>query len=476
MVTYPIGTISEQLACRRNISFLLEVVEALKDNSDAMAATETQLTEWAVYKLIVDLLMLRDLRRSSVLSPQERRSFLQDLSVILSERGSPVVTEQGFKSLIERCLSKHLRRFGGEERPQELERLFADLRSSATLTRAQGGDQAGWRFSHNSLREFLVAERLLAQLSQKGVPTESIPITDAMRTFVASKTEEEIHALVEKLRSLWGQRSVLKGIGRLLTLLWDGLVRYFGVGSQVARSCLVSVSGQPIALDHLILTRLVLSSEVAPADLSGMNCTDSELYDIDLTGAKLQRADFSRSLLESVSFSAADLTDCSMAKTLAMDIDVSGAILTNADFRAIKSDEISILVEDTEDPAARRRLEGEDALGYVRFHNAITDPLPDEVIFRHHPKFDIAKKVLEKLAEQNLRQRRGLEQRGAASKDVSFAKALVRHLSNEKLVVTPRARKDLLSVTELGHEQFSRFVETGRLPDVVVVFLRDYSK
>ena len=175
------------------ISFLLEVVEALKDSSDAMAATETQLTEWEVYKLIVGSLDGdAALRRSSVLSPQERRSFLQDLSVILSERGSPVVTEQGFKSLIERCLSKHLRRFGGEERPQELERLFADLRSSATLTRAQGGDQAGWRFSHNSLREFLVAQRLLAQLSQKGVPTESIPITDAMRTFVASKTEEEI--------------------------------------------------------------------------------------------------------------------------------------------------------------------------------------------------------------------------------------------------------------------------------------------
>ena len=56
------------------ISFLLEIVEGLKELRETDQAGST-ITEWEIYKLIIDQLMLRDYRRTRYILPDDRRFF-----------------------------------------------------------------------------------------------------------------------------------------------------------------------------------------------------------------------------------------------------------------------------------------------------------------------------------------------------------------------------------------------------------------
>jgi DNA-binding PadR family transcriptional regulator len=50
---------------------------------------------------------------------------------------------------------------------------------------------------------------------------------------------------------------------------------------------------------------------------------------------------------------------------------------------------------------------------------------------------------------------------------------LVRQLENEGLIMTPKARKDLVELTDKGRDRLARFRESGRLPGEVIRFLRE---
>lgn len=153
------------------VSYLLEVVDELKKDkstqSDPSKRARKELTEWQIYDLIVDKLMWRDYSRTPELSPTRRREFLRMLAVELSKRQSARINEDDFIALIRRMFQVELRKLPAEHSEQELQKLFGDLRSSATLTRSAKGGELGWRFSHNSLREFLAAEHLLFALNAR---------------------------------------------------------------------------------------------------------------------------------------------------------------------------------------------------------------------------------------------------------------------------------------------------------------------
>ena len=135
------------------IGYLIEVVEGLKkrDKESPIA----RLSEWQVYTLIIDQLMLRDWRRSQYIMPERRRGFLRALSLRLSSRDFPSINESQFKELIRSEFKVELRRVLEGDRENEVERYFSDLRSSTTLTITSDRSSRGWKFSHNSLREFL---------------------------------------------------------------------------------------------------------------------------------------------------------------------------------------------------------------------------------------------------------------------------------------------------------------------------------
>jgi len=453
------------------ITYLLEVLEGLKTSKIEGEGESNSLTEWQVYKLIIDQLMIRDFKRSPQFLPEERRGLLHALGIHLSQRDSPSIDEEEFKNLIGKVFERQLRERPGIDRRQELERYFSDLRSSATLTRSTTLGKSGWRFSHNSIREYLVAEHLARELEDGNVVATHVPVSDAMRIFAASRPSSVRESIVRQLANVWGKRMESpRGYGQLLTLIWDGISRNYVGKEDPVRVCLEHITGKAIALNGVHLARLDLSTDEKPTTLDGANFDESELTEVGLASASLKGARFANALLENVNFENADLLDAVFTGITMLDSIFSNAVVTNADFRGVVPQEMSIVVEGGRTPGLLL-LVGEKALGYLKYHGALTDELPRMAVFANHPNFPIVEKVLEKLSEASLRQRRGLEQRGAARQNVVFARRFVEHLENEEFLVTPKNRKDLVQVTEKGRDMLATFLEGKELPVELVPFL-----
>ena len=358
------------------ISYLLEVVEGLKENEENHGLNHGELSEWDVYKLIIDQLMLRDLRRSPELSPEERRRFLSRLSVKLSQKEHAVINEEDFKDIVSKEFQRDLRRHPADQRHQLIERYFADLRGSATLTRSRDVDRPGWMFSHNSLREYLVAEYLIKELNTGTIVKDHIPISDAMRLFVSSCTKEFKQGLLTNIQRILKNRYGEDSVGQLLTLVWDALIQLYSDHEDPVQKCLSSICSGPIDLSGIEINRLSFSSAETPANVEHSKFSGSTMLSVSFANANARASDFSGSLLDGVSFSEAIVDDASFNSAFIVDADFSGASIERADFTGIAQGDISIVVDSPDSLGPKLHLEGLDALGYLKFNGANTETVP----------------------------------------------------------------------------------------------------
>src|SRR5208282_601841 len=100
---------------------------------------------------------------------------------------------------ISKHFKKELRLRFSDDRSREIENYFEDLRRSGTLSRSTVPIKPGWKFSHNSLREFLLSEKILDGLESGDLVETRVPISDAMRLFAASRDPSEIGQLLSLL-------------------------------------------------------------------------------------------------------------------------------------------------------------------------------------------------------------------------------------------------------------------------------------
>lgn len=450
------------------ISYLLDVVEQLKKLPDT--EPPPGLTEWDVYTLVVDQLMLRDLGQAGRVLPSKRRQFLHGLALWLTSKDNSIIDEDQFRALVQKEFKHELRRYDTGQRQIEVENYFEDLRRSGTLSRSIDSIRPGWRFSHNSLREFLLAEYLLDALDKSVPISAAVPISDAMRIFVRSQSPERLAELGGRLARIWGTRQTDRGVGQLLLLLWDGLLTLHSEQQHPIPEVISMIDRGSPALDFVSLDNLVLSSIEQPADLTGTKFDNSELTNVRLSGAKLARSRFTECFLDGVDFSDSDLTDATFVNSALVDVIFSRATLSGTDFRGIHSDS-SILVETSETGLFPQRLEGEAALGLLKYSGAETDPVDSYSVLRNHPNFPIVFKVCVKFNEHSPRQRLGIEQKGAAVRDVPFAKRFVNYLESCGLVQIQGGRPDLLYVTPAGRTVCSQVATVAGLPIEVETFL-----
>jgi hypothetical protein len=451
------------------IAYLLQVVDELKAKAET---TTDKLSEWQLYKLVIDHLMIRDYRRSQYVMPDKRREFLQVLSHLLSKRDNAYIKEKQFCDLIKKFFSNELKRHLPEDRDRAVENYFADLRSSSTLTRADShGPETGWRFSHNSLREFLITEYLLENIKSTSIDLQ-IPITDPMRIFVASRPDNEVRRLFRELVERWPQRHKQYGLGELLTLLWNGIIRLYSKEEDPVRASLVALSGETVALDGVYLKRIVFSTETRPTVLSNSTFRGTGLSSIEFSAANCQNVDFSEAVLENVIFRAADLTKATFRGSLLIDINVSGADLRECDFRDIDL-ESSILTESITNPEGISRFSGMRAIGYLKYHGATTDSIPSKHVYSHSPKFSIIEKICSVMASQSIHQRLGLEKRGTSQMDPRLATQFIGYLVKHGLAQTKKNRPGMVWTTAPGRQIFSQFCEEEKIPPVIEDFIKE---
>ncbi len=175
--------------------------------------------------------------------------------------------------------------------------------------------------------------------------------------------------------------------------------------------------------------------------------------------ADLRNADFSRATLDAVSLSGANLEGASFAHALCFGVDLTGALLKEANFKGLDATSSIIVARDeASEDGLKTELEGNEALGFLSYAGAITDAVPRYFILRNQPDFPIVEKICRKCSE-GLRQRRGLEQRGAARANPDFARKFVHYAESRSLLETPKGRPDLIEATPLGREVFKKFVE-----------------
>lgn len=437
------------------ISYLIEVAGTLQD------ASAVKLSEWDVYTLIVDKLALRDLEQTTHVGTDDRRTFLQNLALSLSKTGQSQVNEEEFRAVIEKVFRSRLRRRSGTSRAAEIDSMFEDLRRSGTLTRSAEGGDIGWRFSHNSLREFLVAEMMIEDILQNRTLRADPPISDAMRAFAASSGILP-DTLAAALARTWSYAESNPAVGSYLTLVWDALsTRLDGSGP------LEAIAGSPPRAERLHLSSIAVSSASSPQNYRGGVFRDCTIFDVSFNAADLADSTFDGSLLEAVSFEDADLSGCSFVGSVLVDVFVSGANFEGATFADI-NDDISLILEGKESSS---RIEGRSAIGYLSFIGASIDNVEPYFIWMHHPRFPIVYKIAKKLIEGGQRQRRGLEQRGEARSDPRFARLFVKKLESLGYVHTPSGRPEQLEITPEGRAALGQIVGGHGMPPTIVDFL-----
>jgi len=445
------------------ISYLLELVDELR--KDETATSIETYSEWQLYKMILDRLMLRDAARTSLAAPLRRKS-LQSLSLALSARGVGVADEAVFTKIIDEQFRSELRRLTADERRSKRDELFEELRSSATLTRTTGGGKDGYLFSHNSLREYLVTETLMAGLATREPAIVRVPITAAMRSFVTSMSPDEGKVLVRALSDLWPQRSSGLSLGPYLVLLWDWMRRH----TPSARSALLEVTSLGQAVSHL--SDLSVRGLDLGADLHGdtlsVRADESEFSQTSFSGINLQGSHFRSCVFDEVDFSDCNLRDVNFSSSIIFETNFSNTQLLGSDFRSV---DLDINIKVTGHSRAEEVLVGTSALGWLRFHGALTDNIDDIYVLSNHSKFPIISKISEKLSTNTNNQLLGLTQRGVASADPRCARSFVDRLLALNWATIDK--NNLVTATGSGRSALLPLLDAERMAPEIAEFLRE---
>lgn len=439
------------------ITYLLEIIDEIKE--DGGEFTVKDLTEWQIYRLVIDKLMLRDYRRSPSVSPISRRDFLQNLAMRLSGRDEAVARQELFFDLIPRHFKEELRLLSSEEQRRRVDELFDDMRSSATLTRTAGGD--GWVFSHNSLREFLVASSMIGDISHQRSLSYQGPISPVMSEFVSSMRRDELAKVIGEFRSVWQSKSAHSGLlSSHLSLLWPSLRLSDGYGFDA----IFGSRDVPINIESMRVSDIQFSDTPGLAHRS-IRGGESELSNVSFSGMNLTNSDFRSAIMDSVSF-----VDCCLNSTV-----FDGAFLFDCNF--VNCDLKGSSFKNLDDASSALislgkntllRLDGRELIGFLAFHGCATDKISSFDRLAFHPKIGIVEKILDRLSGQRNCQLRGLTQRGEAQKDPPFARGFVDILLQKNWI---SSRGNMVGLTAEGRDMVSRYFEAKEMPSDFQTYL-----
>ncbi|TPG39480.1 hypothetical protein EAH89_29115 [Roseomonas nepalensis] len=438
------------------ISYLLELVDDLRLNKEGL---DDVLTEWSVYKMIVDRLMLRDQQRAEI-DPIKRRSILRKLAIQLSHKDKVVADEQVFHSIIEKDFRSELRRLPLDERAHRRQQIFEDLRSSSTLSRSTGNNGSVWVFSHNSLREFLSVEAYVESIYHNTFENSVTPISDAMRVFAASMPKQEFEKTAIALQSIWSNRRQKPVVGKYLSLLWHG---FFEEENATLLLRILEETATGISIDGVKLEGISFSN--VPTSL--INAEESDLAGVNFSEMIVCNSNFVSSVMDSCSFRDSDLTGAKFSNSLIYECDFSNTIVRNAEFYDLEEGSSFLVV----DGKSSRVVTGKDALGYLTHMGAKTSAVDSIYVYQYHRYFPIAEKIAERLVSNRNNQYLGLTQRGEARQNPDFARAFVELLKSNGLVALDKNK--LVALVGDGRDVLNDMIGRRAMSSSIAQFFRE---
>ncbi|MFI0899658.1 NACHT domain-containing protein [Streptomyces sp. NPDC020983] len=448
------------------VSYLLDVVEELK--RDEASGSGGKLTEWQIYELIINKLMLRDWARVKNLPPSDRLEFLRHLAVRLSSESRRSVREAAFRELIEERFPGYLAKQRAAGAADAADALFDDLRSSSTLTRSREPGEYAWQFSHNSLREYLALTFMVSEHQAGRSLPRQIQLTDAMLTFARSMPKETLEGSLAQLAMGWPNRSYSKSLDRILTLLWPALLQN-APAAEDKRDILARIVGPGLDISKSRLSQVDLSADTRPSDLHRLNASETELSGVSFRGARIERSNFSDSIFEACNLSQAVADEASFKRALIMDCDITGIQCAEADFTDLDRDSTAVV----KTSRGTQIITGEHLLGHLRAQGAITDDVNPYYVFAVNSDFEVIEKICKVLADGAQHQRRGVQQRGAAERNVPLARKFLEYLFGCGYLTVKGGRSEMISATSSGRQACHQLAVEKKVDDTLGRFLEE---
>jgi uncharacterized protein YjbI with pentapeptide repeats len=457
-----LGGVSQRAVIAR---LLTTVAETLAENTQTATADGYSLipedlhdlNEAKIFEIVIANLLLRDLN-SGHLSTADRRRFLRAFAVRLQQpERSPFAQPDEIRSLVESLFRSSLEK---SDSPQsDLENYYRTCRRHSGLTtERQFLDTSGIvdtpvedsdfdspvGFSHNSLREFLVAdsiaEYLVTGTSLDGLHTARV--SDVVSQFLVGLGEynPKLSALLARAYAEAASGSIHQWLFRLI------------LGFLHDKPNVRTLLGSPPVMRDLDLA----GADLSALDFSDADFRDSLLLETDLRSADLRRADFSGAIIDRVQLDKAQLN--------------------GADFR--QAEVISIYVYDQFMHDTIAVLEGDEATQWLFSSRALVSNSDSLNPYLGQPWYDAAREVAVSLKARlaGTHRKRGLI-RGTRMTNRRLAAQFTDYLLRRGILTVVRKSRaggdQIVQVVAEHRETVVDFADSGKIaPELLPFFTK----
>ena len=445
--------ISQRAVIARLLTTVAETISGpdginLEGVSDIIPTKSDVLNEAGIFELITTSLLKRDLSIGG-LSAADRLYFLERLAIFLQSRGNPpFIGPEILRELVASIFSRDLERSDSPE--LLLENYYRTCRRHSGLTtEGQFLDTSGQidfpiddddnesrvGFSHNSLREFLIARSIFQYLQtpERFSDVHAINFSDAILGFISDFYEYDA-----RLPYKFGNAFVKCTDSRMREILFKICAR-FASRLSIPMAELLSGSG------------IVEGIEVSQISLSGL-----KMSKINFRGCVFEDTDFSDSELQFAIFD-----NCDIAGIL-----LDGATLNRTCFKT--SNVESIFVYDEFDTKTHSYLRGRDARQWLFSRGASVYPDDDLNPLLGNPHYHAAREVAITLDKRNSGKHKEISlSRGTHLRHREFAVAFVNFMKRKKILIDHGRAKlgggRLLVLGERYRTEIREFAKTGAI-------------
>lgn len=417
------------------------------------------LNQAKIFEIVVYNLLYRD-QNIGTLSTSDRLIFLRNFAIYLQQRDREFFAAPNeIRDLVKDLFEGYLKRTDSPE-------LLLDgyyrtcRRHSGLTTEGQFGDTSGKidmpvdevdtesrvGFSHNSLREYLVADSLVDYIkNETNYPfLKSVVISDLIGDFVVWKSEYDKN-IINNLQGKYIECNE----SNLLEIFFKIIYRFIQKDPQKN----ITLLGKPPTIRDI--------------DLSG----------IDMSGLPLRYCNFINCIAGDTDFRKADITQAKFIGTILENIMFDDTVLNDTDFT--KAEILSIYVFDKFNTKTLGIIKGKDARQWLFSNGAKVSPSDDLNPLMGQPWYEAAREVTRTLERRIAGTHQDISlSKGTHSGYRTFAKAFVDYLISkgilQKVVKSKTGPGWVVLVKTEYRELITEFSKSGIIMPEIESFFNRY--